>query len=73
MKKFFFSYSVLPILNVNKRVPRPLIWMYSVGRKDWAHQADIEQVAAIVAGGKHVHGNGDALGAFAVAKFLGDG
>ena len=47
--------------------------MYSVGEKIGPHQADIEQVAAVVAGGKHVHRNGDALGALAVAEFLGDG
>ena len=42
-------------------------------RKDRPHEADIEQVAAVVAGREHVHRDGDALGALAVAKLLGDG
>ena len=42
------------------------------GREDGAHQADVEQVPAVVAGGEHVHGDGDALGALAVAELLGD-
>ena len=61
------------MLNVKRRVPRPLIWMYSVGEKMGRISADIEQVPAVVAGGEHVHRDGDAFGALAVAELLGDG
>ena len=33
------------------------------GRENRTHQTDVEHVAAIVAGGEHVHRNGDAFGA----------
>ena len=39
-------------------------------REDRAKEADVKQVTAVVAGGEHVHGDRDALGAFAVAKFF---
>ena len=43
------------------------------GRKNGAHQADVEQVTAVVARAQHIHRNGDALGPLAVPKLLGDG